>query len=185
MFRRLLVTVAVLIVGSPTRERHPRAPIGVDDLCRSLDHRFELARAFAGGGRAAGRCKRRARRCRHCSTRSATKTRRCAGCRRRSRRDRRAERRQGARSERSKRDSSAFVRNKRWPPLALAVDSRHRRLRTARTEATARLHVEVGGIGVKGGAHGSPEMTIRLQRIHHSRAVAHKTPGIDARGQAR
>ena len=72
-------------------------------------------------------------------------------------------------------DSSAFVRNRASEALAkIAPDS-------GAHGGSRALHVEVGGVGMKGGARGSPEMTARL-REYIIRELS-RTPGLTLEGK--
>jgi hypothetical protein len=75
-------------------------------------------------------------------------------------------------------DPSQFVRNRAQEALAkIAPDSRAH----ASGGGNRALHVEVGGVGMKGGAKGSPELTARL-REYIIRELS-RTPGLTLEGK--
>ena len=77
-------------------------------------------------------------------------------------------------------DPSQFVRNRAQEALAkIAPDSQAHK--GGGGGGSRALHVEVGGVGMKGGAHGSPELTARL-REYIIRELS-RTPGLTLEGK--
>ena len=76
-------------------------------------------------------------------------------------------------------DPSAFVRHRAAEALAkIAPDSQ---AKAGGGGGARALHVEVGGVGMKGGTHGSPELTARL-REYIIRELQ-RTPGLTLEGK--